>query len=518
MFNCILFYGNNRSHPGFKTAGPFRIATELRSNGYEVFCIDLTAFDGLELSLKMILKKLINDNTLWVGFSTTFLSNLLGVPSVIDRDKIRKLKKTKDIYEDLNAFKDYVHGLNPNIKFITGGSKYFPVEDQGFQIFQSYSDKTIVEYTDLCKKEIQSDSIYSLPIIQGREFKNFVNSQIIYNVSDMIKPGDVLPIEISRGCIFKCKFCNFPYNGKKKGEWIKHTNILREEITRNYEMFGVTEYIFADDTYNDSVEKIKLMYDEVFSKLNFKIEFTTYLRLDLMMRYTESAEILKQSGLKSALFGIETINPNCAKAIGKGVPPDEQFDYIRQLKENEFSDILTNSGFIAGLPFDTEESLLLLEDFLFSDKNKLDHCRINSLEIRSLNSYGVDYSEFDLENQKYGYELCESVDLVTPNEKLQHASHSSLTQSKWKNNNTGLTSDWCKDFSDRVNNRIFGSTRFKYGGFYYSHYKTLGIPGNELSSLPVVDIQKKYDITALIKSSREMYKTDLYNFIKYRKK
>lgn len=498
--NCILFYGNN-THPGSKYAGAFRIATEMRNNGYEVHCIDLTAFNGFDRVLKFLLAKLINEKTLWIGFSTTFLPALLGLPILKQFESYKRRWKDQDIYKGIVEFRDFVHRINPNTKLIAGGARYFPVEDYGFQVFKSYSDKTIIEYTKWCQGLIDDDT-YAQPVIQGSEYDNFVTSQIIYTDSDIVLPNDTLPIEISRGCIFKCKFCTYNLKGKKKGEWIKQAGVLKDEFVRNYEKFGITDYVFADDTYNDSIDKIKLLHDEVFSKLNFKIEFTTYLRLDLMMRYPESAAILRDSGIKVAMFGIETLNPMSAKVIGKGVNPLEQFDYVRQLKENEFSDVIAHSGIIAGLPYDTEESLLEMEQFLFSDKNKLDYFLVNALGVHPVNTNEqvVEHSEFDLEYAKYGYDIIIDYNADFNNEV------------KWKNFKTGLTKDWCATFSARVNDRVHKGGKFKYGAFLYAQYKSLGIPGHELRTMSTVEISKKYDINRLGQQRLTEYRDKLLQF------
>lgn len=49
--DCIILYGNMLL-PITKMAGPFRLASELRTHGYTVQTIDLTAFDGFDQDLE----------------------------------------------------------------------------------------------------------------------------------------------------------------------------------------------------------------------------------------------------------------------------------------------------------------------------------------------------------------------------------------------------------------------------------------------------------------------------------
>lgn len=66
MADCIIFYGNSDFPYSQKTAGPFRIATELRKNGFTVRCIDITVFRGMDENFKKIYSSLITKDTLWI--------------------------------------------------------------------------------------------------------------------------------------------------------------------------------------------------------------------------------------------------------------------------------------------------------------------------------------------------------------------------------------------------------------------------------------------------------------------
>lgn len=504
--NCILLYGDDLI-PTSKYAGTFRIATELRNHGYTVQCIDLAAYKTLDKEFLEVLDALIGDNTLWVGVSTTFMYSVFGYPYYKSQSTFdKKYAEKPEISRGIEFFVDFVKQRNPNTKLVAGGSRRFMLDLFGFKIFRMNSDTEIIEYTDMLAKKTSKDVIKYLPtVIDGSEFKDFTTSQILYQTNDIIDTHDTLPLEVSRGCIFKCKFCSFPLNGKKKGEWVKHSNILLDEFNRNYELHGVTNYVFSDDTYNDSEEKVKRLYDDVYSKLKFKVNFTTYLRLDLMMRFPDTVEYLKESGLKSTLFGIETLNHDSGKAIGKGVDPLLQFEFIEELKNNHFKDILTYSGFIMGLPKDTPDDMIKLEEFLFSDKNKLDDFTVEPLYITPNHIESVNrtyYSEFDLEYEKYGYECYEQIE------------DSAFTEIRWKNSVTGMTFDESFAFSRRLNEKIRHSDKYKYGGFGYAWLRSIGIDSTDLLTLSKAKLSTKYNIQHLKEKKKEQYKTKLLNLVK----
>jgi radical SAM superfamily enzyme YgiQ (UPF0313 family) len=303
----------------------------------------------------------------------------------------------------------------------------------------------------------------------------------------------VLPIEISRGCIFKCKFCAFPLNGKTKGEWVKHTEILKEELIENYENFGTTEYIFADDTYNDSVDKITDLYENVFSQLPFKIKWTAYLRLDLMYRFKESADILYKSGIKNIMVGIETNNDISAKAIGKGLDFDKQISYIQELKSKDYKDILISSGFIYGLPYDTRDSINGLHNWLLSKDNPLDNWAVTTLGInppdKTFNKNN--FSDIDINYEKYGYVIADEL--------------KANKQMNWQLPNQNLSFEQCSVLSTNTLDQSITLPNYKAGSFVYPRFRSMGISEEELTSKSITDLRKKYNVDQIIKKWRLDY-------------
>ena len=478
--NCILLYGNP-DRPVHKSAGVFRIATELRNNGYTVQCIDLFAFGKINDEFKQVMNNFCGTDTLWVGLSTTFFGT------------IYRIGPKTEVNDLILNFIEYMKEAHPNIKLLAGGvmsESISAITTDNFKIFTSYSDTEIVDYTKYLSSKSLANINFNImaPKVEGSEFKEFHTSKILYQDEDIVFENDVLPIEVSRGCIFKCKFCSFPLNGKKKGEWIKRPDILLDEFNRNYENWGVTDYMFVDDTYNDTFDKVKSLYDDVFSKLKFKVKWTAFMRLDLIMRKPEMAEYLVQSGAENLMFGIESIDLKSAKSIGKGVPPDEQFAFLRQLKQNEFKNVNCHSNFIVGLPYDSVESCERTRAFLMSDQNPLDSCQLGPLFMnpKKFDNKSA-YSDFDLEFDKYGYEVT-----VNSDGKIN-----------WVNKKTGLTSKYAEAFANQTNKLL--QQKVGVHSWVKSYYINLGVNKDHLQNLTADQIHVKYDIMRLIKNKKTDY-------------
>lgn len=498
-YDCVILYGNSLMVVS-KYAGTFRIATELRNHGYRVQCIDISLFSFPQDAekFKSILAGFVSDETLWLGISNTFLNNLFGIAHQPSKKLYEEyFEKNPEVDLCFKNVLEFTKELNPSIKFIVGGANQMWLDRYGFKTFRGYSDTEIVEYTNWVSGKSKKINLeFYNNTINGKEFLEFNKSSIVYQNNDIIDREDALPIEVSRGCIFKCKFCSYPLNGKTKGEWIKDSRVLLDEFRRNYEQFGVTRYMFADDTYNDSVDKLKRFHDEVFSKLDFKISYSTYLRLDLLMRFPETIDYLVESGLVSAQFGIETINPKSAKVIGKGVNPRDQLEFLKSIKETKFKNISVRSGFILGLPYDTADTCQEFEEFIFSDENPLDFWTIYPLYIRpkEIAKSLLYFSEFDLNYEKYGYEI-----YTTP-------------RLSWKNNVSGLNFEYCLELADGINKKSFSSDRFKIGGFAVSYYQSLGLSLEDLQTLSCKEITKKYNLKDLIRQKKERYLQQLSTY------
>jgi len=264
----------------------------------------------------------------------------------------------------------------------------------------------------------------------------------------VVIPGEPLPLETARGCIFKCKFCNFGLLGKEKGSYFKSCENIKAEIEHNYYELGVTDYWIVEDTFNDDHEKI-IMLHEIITNLPFKIQFTCYLRLDLL--YTNrnqpvpQHQLLLEMGLKHVEFGIETTNPESAKDIGKGMNPALQFSFLKELRDKHgWEDMVMSSGFIVGLPSDSLESLSEMANFLLSTDTVLDRIVIRPLrlDVITLNPTldSRDSSEFTRNWQDYGYTLTGDNIAATP---------------AFINKN-GLTLAECEKFCKNVNIRSEG--------------------------------------------------------------
>ena len=192
-------------------------------------------------------------------------------------------------------------------------------------------------------------------------------------------------------------------NGKKLWEFNRKPNLVIEDIKDIYEKFGTTGFMFCDDTYNDSPEKV-IRFHQEFQKLNYKIEFSSYARLDLIISHWETARLLYESGLRSVFFGIESFNHASAKSIGKGMQTEKIKEGLYRLRE-ECPDLIITIGMILGLPYDTEETLLKNHEWFLRKDCPVDCITYAPLYIEVTSPLNTYSSKFSENSEKYGYKM-----------------------------------------------------------------------------------------------------------------
>ena len=498
MTDCVVLSGSTRTGPTNKQAGSYRIATQMRDAGFSCQVIDISGLDNYKLFFKYI-ENFITDKTIWLGISNVFLDKICGVswPTIFFAQE-RHIVPTEDQKQKLtdffSTFTTDLKSKYPDINLCySDAGKRISITEHGWTCFQGFVDNEIVEFTHDCvaNKKLRLN-------IYKKEYDAFNTSKIHWLPQDVCNNEKVLPIEISRGCIFKCAFCAFPLNGKKKMDYIKDGNTLKQELIYNYDNYGITDYIFTDDTLNDSVEKL-LDIKKVLDSLPFRINFVSYLRLDLMVSKPEMADILADMGMISAQFGIETSDKQDGLMIGKGMDFQKQIDYLAKIKQTSWKNITSRSLFIMGFPNDSWEKIYKLEEWMRSDNNPLDECHFVTLTITHKqfhNNRHIFVSSIDKNYEQLGYKFTER-----------------NGEPSWYNHKSGLYESDLMQYQYKVNPGLIQD--FKYTGFRLMDMINMGIDKQDLITMSKREISEKYDLDAIKKQvSLNYYR----NLLKYKPK
>ena len=354
MVNVVIFTDYTDNVYG-KSAGPFRIATELRDHGFTVQVIEYLA-KWPKPKLKEAVEKFVGKDTLFIGFCTTFFD--AGV------EVIRPFSDFSISADDAEELFDWVWQRNPNTKIVMGGANAIRCNNKHIDYYVGgYADDAVLALANHLKHGTKlegmrlSNGAYFIDAQKHYPVETF-NRRIQFEPQDLVRPYTPIPAEIARGCVFKCSFCAFPLNGKKRNEYMRDFGQIREELIRNYELYGAKSYLFVDDTYNDALDKVEGMANMV-ATLPFKPEWAVFARLDIMYaeKNREMAMLMKESGVKSVSFGIETMRHETGKKIGKGMHPEKTVEALHWVRDQWGDDVITQSNLIIGLPGESLDSI-----------------------------------------------------------------------------------------------------------------------------------------------------------------
>lgn len=350
----IIFYSQIGYRPFiWRPIACYTLSRWLEEHGYTCQVIEFThLFDPEELY--EYTKMFIDKDTFLVGVSstmwTTWQSQLQMNNGIIDN-------VPENIYRALKELKNEF----PNIKTLLGG----PVRNaNGCDIFDYKNHDAHGE--DFLLKLVDELSQQSLGTKIRRKKFDFDHHRFTYKDHDCILPGECLPIEWGRGCIFQCSFCRDPDLGKKPGTLEKNVDLMVDEFVEIYEKFGTTSYYFLDETFNASLDRIETL-EKVYNKLPFKLNFLAYNRADLLDKHKHTQEILHNCGQRGALFGIETFNSTAAKKIMKPWSAKRGKDFLLELQE-KWPKTHIDCHFIAGLPGESFEDLMKTAQWLNETK------------------------------------------------------------------------------------------------------------------------------------------------------
>ncbi len=425
--DVVLLTSNHiESDPTFyRYIGPYKLRHFLSKHGYTCQVIDFIVHFNEEQLLNIV-KKFVTTDTYVLGISTTFICNHVykrkdGTSSAFPEHLENVIKVVKQEFPKLKVI---LGGYGADKLYMSG------LSDASFMSYTSSNEDIFLEYIDHIRKK-------TLPPL-GSLIQNYTDQyqgpsrhkiwyhtprNVTYNIEaddfkfvpeDIISDKETLPLDVSRGCIFACTFCNYPHLGKKKLDYIRNMELIKNELIYNFENFGVTQYNIIDDTFNDTVYKLDAFY-KMTQTLPFKINYAAYIRVDLIHRFREMADLLKESGLQGCVHGIESFNPHASNILGKAWSGKHAKSFLPELYHNIWKkQIAQQINYIIGLPKESKQDIIESIDWVkqndmysihFSPLGV--HPEVDSNKRKKFYMHTVP-NELGKNPEKYGFKLLEN--------------------------------------------------------------------------------------------------------------
>jgi hypothetical protein len=422
--HCIVF--NDNQEIKRRTSGAYRFANLLERRGWRVTVVDWVS-SWTEEELTHYLDCIVGEDTQLFGISYTWLTPQWT------QEFVRNLR---DRY--------------PGRKFILGGQQ-FVQRDLGVDIaLYGYSELAVddalawlFDGAALPRGAVRPLELGGSVLVDCNAHypaMNLGEYAITYREDDFVQPYEQLTVELSRGCKFKCKYCNYAFLGVRE-DTSTAEELLRKELTENYRRWGTHLYIIADDTLNDRDSKLEMLA-RVVESLDFEVNFASFIRLDLAVANPHQMELLSRARVWNHFYGIETLHHGAGKAVGKGMHPDRIKQGLLDMREHMMSRLGVyrgTLGMIAGLPGEPPESWHASEQWL------RDNWSDNSwewwpLEISTEHNVAT-VSDFSRDWQKHGYRELTDPDRIREIEHM-YDRRSTGVQHKFDEHSLWWSADW----------------------------------------------------------------------------
>lgn len=170
------------------------------------------------------------------------------------------------------------------------------------------------------------------------------------------RTGRMVTMMTSRGCPFRCAFCDAPNIHGAKVRTRSVDNVI-DEIKFLQKTYEVNEFLFKDSNFHMSRKWVE-EYAEKINRANMKISFFANYRAEVIS--DEFVKPLKQAGCSLIFCGIESTEPSVQKILGKNTSMEQMLQADESIKKHGLKRMYS---FMFGSPGDTEETLKSYTDF-----------------------------------------------------------------------------------------------------------------------------------------------------------
>lgn len=135
--------------------------------------------------------------------------------------------------------------------------------------------------------------------------------------------GPAASIEVSRGCPFRCDFCNINRYWEYKQRY-KSVDRVLAEMDRLHRL-GVRQFIFADDNFAHDVDHTTALFEQMIRR-KYDFKFGCFLRASTVQQNPDFAALAGRAGMRIALMGLESIDTAWLKEHRKGLKTHDARD------------------------------------------------------------------------------------------------------------------------------------------------------------------------------------------------
>lgn len=245
-------------------------------------------------------------------------------------------------------------------------------------------EKPIIELAKYINNKIQISEVPNLIYKKDKEI--IVNKKCIplkmndiqlpsfkgFNFSKYLTPQIVLPIQTTRGCYWnKCAFCDIPY-GKQHS--IKDLDNLIEELKEYNKKYGLNHFYIVDESIHPKY--LEEMAEKIIEN-KLAINYYCPLRTEKIIT-KETLAKARKSGMRMALWGIESGSKRVMELINKGIDLENRMEL---LQESSNADIWNHVFAFFGFPSETINEARETIELLSKNSKTINSCAIGTFKL-----------------------------------------------------------------------------------------------------------------------------------------
>jgi anaerobic magnesium-protoporphyrin IX monomethyl ester cyclase len=291
------------------------------------------------------------------------------------------LSFTTLLFEEAKKVAKFLKGKFPDIKIIAGGvhPTIFPEEvaqDENIAVVvygegditlqEIVRGKTLSKIKGIAYKDgsgkVKKNS--PQPLVKNLDDLpmpawHLLDARIYMNPKAIARESPVGTIGTSRGCVYRCTYCNKSVFGRMfRAKSVTRVVDEFEELLKN----GFKEIHVWDDMFATDLKRAKEICDEIVRRrLKFSWQLECGVRVNCVDK--EFFEKCVKAGCYKVAFGFESGNDDVLKSINKGATTKQARDAVRWAKQ---AGMETSGFFMLGLPEDTIETMEQTIDFAIS--------------------------------------------------------------------------------------------------------------------------------------------------------
>ena len=174
-----------------------------------------------------------------------------------------------------------------------------------------------------------------------------------YYIGYLLHP--YLSLYTGRGCYSRCTFCLWPQTTAGRRYRTRSPRLVIEEIARAREMFPeVKEFFFDDDTFTGKPGRVEEIARGL-APLN--VTWSCSARANVPEK---TLAIMKESGVRLVMVGIESGSDEILKNVKKGITTELSRKFVKTCKK---FGIAIHANYMIGLPGETRETIRRTIDF-----------------------------------------------------------------------------------------------------------------------------------------------------------